>query len=930
MKHLAIAGIALLLSALSLEGQERPGARDVAQPDTLAPDSLSVPRIMLRGDLLSRLPLDAAARLLEFFPGFMRATSGGLLYRADGASFDSYVDGVPVRSLIGDSRGLIPSINALELASLTTGGVPATRRSAAVVDYETRAGGRTWSGDARVLTDGPSPGSWDQHLTRVDLGASGPIPGVSGLHFSIAGHLLGQKHTQLPGTAPGTVYLASGVDTTIALAGTFGPVDVVVPEYVPWSYDELPLGNSDRSDITAALTYGRGGAEYGVRFYRTGSQGLSHALDQLYNQDAWRGTEDAAQMVSLSARSVPLPLGLTGDVVLSHQQYDATSGMVDPLWANTNAHPSFGINIGGLGFLANRDDYRVTDPFLIALRSGVLPASELTFTTMDSNLLPLRQGVPGVAAPLRLNPYGMPFGFATSGVGDANEPAISWATERRWYGRAALSREFGAHSLSIGGEVDRTAVESLTLRLADESPVAFREKPSLSAAFVQGTASLHGIRVEAGVRAERHSSDAALPRTPGFVINVPDSLRGDAYTLRPGTEPWQERLERVVDCGVATPVCTNNFVPVASHTAVSPRLSVSYEGAGRFSARASYGSYVQPRRLMGATATDLSSTSTSAVFPRETDPVRENVAEVGARLRTADASWIDLQLFRVDVTNPVVNQRIEYIHPFSGAPLFLISTINGDSRVTTGIELSAHQQIGTWTGILGNFVFSRTDVGGAEDSRSDPMRAAGIVWFDVGEISAPASVAGVLDDLTLHLMAAWAQGGRYTRMENLGAGYLTGRINTGFGMPAEEFDASRLPSRTELDVRVAKGFRIGSATARLVADLRNPLGIENVHTVFAETGTTENARYDDLHIAQTLLNYTGTGSVNDIVVDDFPGNDVNRHMMRRAEQRFGNGDGIYTTAEMRAAVGSYLDLTSGRQWLVDSERELRLGIEVSF
>lgn len=923
--------IGILAGAAPLAAQNRPAADATrgAARDTVAADTARALRLRIRGDLLSSLPLDDAERVLEFFPGFMRATSGAVVYRTDIAALGMYVDGVPVRTLIGDRRAMLPSLNALESVSLTTG-APAATRGSGVVEYMTIAAGDAWAGDARVLSDIAAPGSWNQHRTRIDLGASGPIPGVSGLRFAVAGQLIGQKYSQLPGSDAATVYVASGVDTTITLAGATGPVDVVVPEYVPWSYDELPFGNSDRSDVTSSLTYGSGAAEYGLRFHRTGVQDVSRSLHRLYNADAWLGTENTAQMVSLFARR-PLPLGLTGDIVVSHQSFDATSGILDPRWANLNSHPSFGINAGSLGFLAERADYPVTDPLLIGLRSGVLPWNALTFTTIDSNLLPLRQGVRGINEQLRLNPYAMRDGLPISGVGSGGEAAVSWATERRWYGRAAITRASGVHSVQIGGEVDRTKVESLTLRLAEGLPFAFREKPALSAAFAHAATSLQGIRIDAGVRVEHQSSDAAMPRVPGFVTNVPDSLRGDAYILRPGSEPWQERLQPVIDCGGTTTVCKDNFVPVASHTTWSPRVSASYAGPGRFSARASFGSYVQMQSLRGAAFTDLTATNTNFMFLRDTDPVRENVAEMGVRVRTADASWVDLQLFRLNVTNPIVQRGNQYTNPVSGSPLILIVPVNDPSRVTTGLELSTLQRVGTWAGFLGSLAVSHTN--GIDDvaAPSDPVRAAGIVWLDLGEIGGPASVARALDDLTLHMTASWSQGGRYTRFENIGNGYLSGRLNSVItsGTLAERPLSSRLPSRTEMDLRIAKGFRIGGTTARLVADLRNPLGFENVHTVFAETGTTENEEYQHLLTAEAVLNYSLAIGM-DRVIDEWPENDVNRYMLRRAEQRFGNGDGTFTTSEMTAAVSSYLGLMGGRQWLVDSDRELRLGVEVSF
>jgi hypothetical protein len=520
-------------------------------------------------------------------------------------------------------------------------------------------------------------------------------------------------------------------------------------------------------------------------------------------------------------------------------------------------------------------------------------------------------------------------------MGETGEAAGDWSTERHWYGRAAVSGQAGVHTFGIGAEFDRGKVESMRLPLSAGIPVASRESPEMAAAFVQAGTMFKGINATAGVRFERHSSDALLPRVPGYFYNVPDSLRGDAYRLIAGDGPWEQRLERIVDCGgpataaartnevTGALVCRNNMVPVQAHSVVSPRIAVDYASGGRFSARAAYGSYVQPRSMTVITG-DVTSIANGTVHSRDTEPIRENVAELGLRFRTREDSWVDVQLFRLEIANPLVQRSIQYQHPVSGASIFVPVLINGDSHVTTGIEVSALQRIASSAGLLASVAYN--DMGERSFFEPDgPLRAAGIVWLDMG------GFAPVLADLTVHMTAAYASGGRYTRLINVGNGIRAGRINDlGSGSLAEEPGSSRLPSRTEFDMRVAKAFRIAGTRARIVADLRNPLGIENVHTVFAETGSTENARFRDQQSANTTLLYSGTGSVSDRVIDEWPENELNRYMLHRAEQRFGNGDGIFTTAEMTAAADSYIALMDGPQYMQERGRELRLGIEVTF
>ena len=50
----------------------------------------------------------------------------------------------------------------------------------------------------------------------------------------------------------------------------------------------------------------------------------------------------------------------------------------------------------------------------------------------------------------------------------------------------------------------------------------------------------------------------------------------------------------------------------------------------------------------------------------------------------------------------------------------------------------------------------------------------------------------------------------------------------------------------------------------------------------------------------------------------------------RAEQRFGNGDGLYTTDEQTRAFNSYYGSFRNRNFFTDAPRRVRLGLEVNF
>ena len=71
-------------------------------------------------------------------------------------------------------------------------------------------------------------------------------------------------------------------------------------------------------------------------------------------------------------------------------------------------------------------------------------------------------------------------------------------------------------------------------------------------------------------------------------------------------------------------------------------------------------------------------------------------------------------------------------------------------------------------------------------------------------------------------------------------------------------------------------------------------------------------------------------------IDDFDimveSNDlaVNKYMLMQAEARFGDGDGVFTVGEQRAAFGANYDLFNGGWRFRESNRLLRLGLEFVF
>ncbi len=165
-----------------------------------------------------------------------------------------------------------------------------------------------------------------------------------------------------------------------------------------------------------------------------------------------------------------------------------------------------------------------------------------------------------------------------------------------------------------------------------------------------------------------------------------------------------------------------------------------------------------------------------------------------------------------------------------------------------------------------------------------------------------------------------------------------------------DFNSARLPAFKNVDLRVTKGFRIGSFDLTAYADARNVLNIKNVLQVFAQTGTTANDRYRAQLWSTDSAGYAQNAKANGIYDNstgtiNLPGSDSECggwvttgnnpspptcYFYRKGEQRFGNGDGVYTLAEQRATSDVFRLGTFNISRFTGAGRTLRLGMEVNF
>jgi hypothetical protein len=972
---------AVELEALMVEGERNP----------LVPRDQVSSKSIVTGETIDQLPLDNASSIITLQPGIVSIGNNFSIRGSRENEHAVYVDGVPIRNLrTGEAAAVELGTNSLAQVDVTVGGIAARYGNAqsGLINYVTRTGGSQLGGSLSFMTNRLAPEDIRGGFSRLEASIGGPVPIGSNLSFFLSTTLEGNKYGTVNQNNPYPVFVAAGVDTTITIArtgeiggGVTDSVDVVIPEFVEWDNGPtLPTGVEDEINLTGRLEYGiGGGSRVNLTYYFNRDQDISRNTADILNNDAWRGDHSTANMLTaggyfLLMQSSERALAL--DVKASLQKDWRQTGILDPGYLEGHLFPAFGFNASSLDFVADPDDYPVTQDMILALRSGVLPVDILSIMPGRSDLTE-RQGVEGVGQVLRLNPFAKRDDFAVTGTGNADQ---DYQRETRLYLTGTADWQVNRFNrVWFGGELTTADSETMSVPLYSGVPDATQYSPVTGGLFLQNRLDIGDVVLEGGVRMDYYSPDGSFPRIPGFVTNIPDSLKADYYQLLPGTEPWDQRLEQLEDCGGAatagnrtrddgTVVCKNNYVEAKTRTVFSPKLAVSFPVTATSTFRLSYNQSVQPTaltQLLRFTNLDLSSTNTNQRFGREIDLPKTVSFEAGYRQVFGGNTVVDAAVYSRNTRNALSYRKIGYVHPVSGAPLFINTLTNSDFSLNRGVDLKIDRRLGEIADL--SLSYSYLD---ARGTGSDPTTFTSVIFRNTSNLSlltgepvAPPEILLRLDQSRAHNVAGTlsmllgsdyledsrvgnailgglgifatgkvASGLPYTRLLNVGGGQLSGdQISS--GTLAEQLNASRGPMLKEFDLRLTKGFDLFGAGARFVVDARNPFNIANTNEVFNETGTILNDQWHELSIREELLNETGAeGVIADRVIADWPENAVNRYMLARAEERFGNGDGVFTVAEQTNAWGAYHDYISDQSaWrLRTSNQSLRLGLEFVF
>jgi outer membrane receptor for ferrienterochelin and colicin len=434
---------------------------------------------------------------------------------------------------------------------------------------------------------------------------------------------------------------------------------------------------------------------------------------------------------------------------------------------------------------------------------------------------------------------------------------------------------------------------------------------------------------------------------------------------------------------------TCNYYTASPVGILSPSIRVSFPVTDRTGFRLSYSHQVQSpdfSYLATGNNTDISSSNTNNIFARPLSFARTIMFEFGIRHAFSDDMVLDLSAYNKDKVSDITARYLPVYDPQVGGPpnvtnedLNLLT--NFDFGNVRGVDIKLDRRIGSY--FQGSLSYTYET---SKSTGSDPLEYVGtlgrVVNALTGGLVAPPQaqlitrdnrthtiagnlalnlphgwqsgtlVGSILEDFGAFATFRFASGLAYTLMQNDGNGSLGPGNAFGLGAtPVEPLDASRMPWIKNVDLRLTRGFRVAGSDLSVFADFRNLFNFTNLNNIFAETGNITNQVYQNKQIDPvlvTLRNDAGTlwvtKTVNGVPLQGVDLSDCSQYLyasggtkgrpdcllLRRAEQRWGNGDNFYDSNELANSFNSWYLSANGPQTLNAQGLNVRIGFEFNF
>ncbi|MEX2282303.1 MAG: TonB-dependent receptor [Gemmatimonadota bacterium] len=920
---------AVQIAALEIIGETQP----------LVPRDQVASKAIVTGQTVNELPVDDVRQIITLQPGVISGVGkDGMSIRGGRSGEEAvYIDGVLIRNFNGGNSNLEVGVNSISEVDVLTGGFSAEYGEAqsGILNYVTRSGGRRWNGAFSFQTDELSPKETSYGLNRVELSLGGPLWGNFGLF--LAGTAEGRRSAnfgKLWRDEP--IYIANGVDTVVSYipAGTTDTRDVIIPNFV--LYDEggrIPFSNSDEASIDGKLdfNYGSGSRMFlSAKLSRNqGRNAFGGGLGDLYNPSGFSGgkRDSRAFIFSWTHNIVQsAERALAVDVKLALTQDKGTTGILDREWDLDNRSPFMGFTMSNMKFLVEEDDFPVDQALVerFLRNDGERTPFDITRTDLDR------------ASEFRLNPYGVASGFATRGLGGA----FGYNREEQKQVRLTVDWQMNRQNrLKFGGDYFDIDTRVASTNYQDLFGAQFWvENPKRSSLFVQDRLDLGDLVIEGGLRYDRFDPNSQFPVTPGyFNLDVDSSF--EAAPVRSTLSP---RL------GVSFPVTVNSTFRLSyGHFSQLPDLNEYYFGKNTDYFR-------------------FGNTNTNDRFTRPADIGKTIAFEFGYRQLISTDFVFDIAVYNRDKVKDVTYRKLAWEDPTNPGTLAFLNTLtNADFGTIRGVDVRLDRRFGRILDVMLGYSYQD-----ARNTGTDPLtftrlfaRIEGNANVLLGLPPNPAQAIrqteenrdhNITGNFSLHFPSNYEKpllrniglfgtfrfisGLPYSPVTDVGQAIVTGPPTGLFAgeLRDDEISTARMPWQKTFDLKAQKGLRLMGWNANVFVDARNVLDLENQTGVFLTTGDlTDEAVFDQI-VASHRQTLGGGVTIDrvDLASLDAAGEGVRNLVdlvaLRRAEARFGNGDGIFDASEQDRAFRSAINLGSGPQNLIGTGRRLRLGFELVF
>jgi hypothetical protein len=883
---------------------------------------------------------------------------------------------------------------SFEEASVTTGGASAEYGNAqsGIIAIQTKGGGSKWSGNVGYANDeiGGKNHSLGTNAIRASIG--GPI--VSNLTFNVSGDIEGNKSTSSGlDRQNNPIFLPAGVDTTVAvLTGTGSLKDTTYVDVSKFAVFTGKGGEFSHS-VNPGIASNYGLSTQGARVpftanssYRTQGKlqytygtGNRLALTGLRSQTQRRAAfvyNEVADPQNLFANysannvlsvnwtqnlSKSADRALALEVYGSYQWDRAITGPLTRANEQSTRDPFGGFIIKPMDFLFNFNNFNIDNLYKnFRLNTGVR-------SPYDLNNLDQYQPIDAY----RNNAYGV-LGFSESGGPDGR---ISLYKENRTIGKANLDWQLDRYNrVKLGGEYTKYHMISFSSQTSSQAfSDAYNEKPTRYNAFIEDRLDLGDVVLVGGLRYDYFKSGASRPY----------------YTDASGNRTWFPRISTMPGFDANNP--TAFLVPDQSHNYLSPHVQVSFPVTERTNFRLSYAHQVQApdfALILGGINTDLSVTNTNHVYGSDLGFGRTITFEFGIRHSFSDDMVLDISAYNKDKLADAAGRLVSFFDPLRRQNQDIRVITNADFGNTKGVDIRFDRRIGELFNGSVSYTFEDSKNTGSDPftyinfgsrvlnalgngnspppqailstNQSRPHNLAGqLALAFPNNWKQGSAVGSILENVGLYATFRFSSGTPFTRCpvdvsqdDNIFAG-AAGTGGTCTRRIEGDYNGARLPMQKQFDLRLTKGFGIGGLDLTAYADVRNLFNFKNITTVFSQTNDIVNAQelnrirgnniesYANeakkngvLALADSSINLTfggaGTGGCGAWTTQDGISATPNCIYLIRAEQRYGNGDGIFTHEEQLRAVDAFYYWNRGLGSFTGAPRRVRLGLEVYF